>query len=117
MFVAIYWTGGSSDGSMVVYGPFATEAEAEAWIARQDNPTFLTVSAVFLPPPLEDATPGFVTLVSPGVQCVILATFNLTGGSDLFCYGGFTSEAAARAWIAKRPFPAGCQVETVEEAD
>lgn len=116
MFVAIYWTGGFSDGALVTYGPFGSEADALAWIAQRPQPACFFVSQIFSPPPLNNATPGYTISPSAGTFVVALATFGPSGASQLFIYGGFTTQAFADAWISQRPFPAGCQSIVIQVA-
>jgi hypothetical protein len=114
MWAVIYWSGGTTNSSLIVYGSFSTLALAQSFIASRDFPNQYLLAQVFSPPP---AIPPAVIAPVPfaaGATVVALATFGLTNQNEIFLYGTFGSFALAQAWIAGRPFPGGAAIRVVQ---
>ena len=113
MWVVIYYTGANTAGSLIVYGPFSSEAAATAWIAGQPSSTFYTATQVYPPPPYPAGQTPQVQSVSAGQFLVAVNASNLSGGNQILLYGPFASAQAANGYLAGRAYPGGSQVVTV----
>ncbi len=110
MWVAIFFSGGTGSTALIVYGPFSSQAAAQAFVSGQTNQQFFSVAQVLNPPPYPAGQTAQTQSVAAGQFVVATQAANLTGGSTIYLYGPFATAQAANAYIAGRPFPGGFQV-------
>lgn len=116
MYVVIYYTAGTGAGALIVYGPFASQPAAQAFINGQPSTTNYTIAQVYPAPPYPAGVTPSMQNVMAGQFVVAVSGNNLTGGVNVYLYGPYITEAAANAYVAGRPYPGGAQVCAVQAA-
>jgi hypothetical protein len=100
MFFAILLSPGASNNSVLVFGPFATQALADGWVAAQNTPSNYMTVPIWNQYP---ATPGGpLTPSNAGVGQNIVAFLGVTvsGTYEVWLYGPFSTSALAQGYIA-----------------